>query len=213
MRSAAWLLSALVALPAALTAAPGAAVAQVYKFTKANGTVVYTDKLSDLPPERRAHYARLEQEAAERKQAQENMLGKEEVARREAEAEKQRLAKAQLDEQERLRRMQELNRVLEDLDRRSQARDQQKRFWQDRLKRADETLAKKLAEFREAQEAHDAIAIKPAFSRFPGETEKLQELEAALVKLEAEVDAAIQERWVTLPEDARKAGVPPGWLR
>ncbi|MCB9646400.1 MAG: DUF4124 domain-containing protein [Deltaproteobacteria bacterium] len=213
MRRAAWLLSALVALPVVLVAAPGDAQAQVYKYTKGDGTVIYTDKLSDLPPQRRAHYAKLEEEAAERRRAQENMLGKDEVARREAEAEKKRLADAKLAAEERAKRMAEIDALLQDIDRRQAERDKKRGYWQERLKKANETLAEKLNEFRKTQEAYNAIAIKPAFTLFPGEAEQMEKLKAALVKLEAEVDAAIQERWVNLPEDARKAGVPPGWLR
>ena len=31
--------------------------------------------------------------------------------------------------------------------------------------------------------------------------------------LEGKVDASIREVYVVIPEEARKAGVPPGWLR
>ena len=213
MRSAAWLLSALVVFPVALWAAPGEAEAQVYKFTNKDGSVVYTDKLSDLPPDRRAHYARLEEEAAQRRQAQENMLGKEEVARREAEADKQRLATAQLEEAERQRRMADLDAVLQDLERRRDARDKSRAYWQQRHKKAKETLQQKLTEFRQTQEAFNALAIKPAFTLFPGQAEERDRLKAAMDKLEGEVDAAILELYTTLPDDARKAGVPPGWIR
>ena len=58
--------------------------AQIYKYTQGDGTIVYTDKLSDLPESKRAEYNRREAEAEQRREALVNMLGKEEVERREA---------------------------------------------------------------------------------------------------------------------------------
>lgn len=193
--------------------ASGPAGAQIYKYTKGDGTVVYTDSLAELPPERRAHYNRLEREAEQRRKAQENMLGKEEVERREAEAERKRLQQAQMAEAERQRRLASIEATLKRIRERRAEKAGRKAAWQKRMKEAKAKLQEKLEEFRKTQEEYKGLATKADFALFPGQGKKKEELRKKVARLEQEVDALIREVYVVIPEDARKAGVPPGWIR
>lgn len=205
-------LLALAALTFALGLAESAS-AQVYKYTKPDGTVVYTDKLSDLPADRRAHYNKLEKEAQERRKAQVNMLGEAEVKRREVEAERKRVEQAQLEEQERARRLAEIDATLEQIRKRQAKTAGNKKAWQDRMKKAKAELKAALKEFRETQEAYNGLATKADYTLLPGQGKQKEELRKKVAALEKRVDAAIREVYVVIPEEARKAGVPPGWLR
>jgi len=206
------LLPAVLALGLGLGLA-STAEAKIYKYTKADGTVVYTDKLSDLPPARRAHYNKQEQEAAERQKARENQFGKEELKRRDAEAQRAKLMKAQMEEQERARRLAALDETLKSIERSKSKRGAHKAAWQKRIKDAKAKLQENLQEFRKTQDAYKALAMKAGFTLFPGQAEEKERLRKRVTELEAKVDASIHEVYVTIPEEARKSGVPPGWLR
>ena len=195
----------------ALVASP--AEAQVYKYETAEGTVVYTDKLSDLPNERRAHYNRLEEERARQRQELERAIGKEELERREAEAKRQELQRQQLDAEERARRMAAIDQVLEGIRERNKKREASKSAWQTRHKKAKEEVDRLLASFREAQKKWQNLATKADFALLPGQAKERDQARADMKKYEIELDKAIHELEVVLPEDARKAGIPPGWLR
>ena len=55
---------------------PGLAEAEIYKYTKKDGSVVYTDKLSQLPRERRAYYLRQQKAQEEERRKLEARIGK-----------------------------------------------------------------------------------------------------------------------------------------
>lgn len=203
---------ALAALATALCFTTTAS-AKVYKYTKADGTVVYTDKLSDLPAARRAHYNRIEQEAKQRRKARVNMLGKAEVERREAEAERKRVQEAKLEADERARRLAEINATLERIRKDNERTAGKKKVWKDRLQKAKQELKDALQAFRDKQKEYKTLAIKPNFARLPGENQKVEKLRKEVAALEKRVDDAIRELYVVIPEQARKKGVPPGWLR
>lgn len=189
------------------------AEAKIYKYTKADGTVIYTDKLSDLPNARRAYYNKQEQEAAERQKARENQFGKEELKRRAAEAERAKLMKAQMEEQERSRRLAALDETLKSIERSKAKRGANKAAWQKRIKDARARLQENLQSFRKTQDAYNALAMKAGFTLFPGQAEEKERLRKQVTELEAKVDASIHEVYVTIPEEARKAGALPGWIR
>lgn len=205
------LLSTCLAL-AGLGAA-GPAEAQIYKYTQGDGTVVYTDKLSDLPAAKRAHYNRQEEAAKKRREALVNMLGKEEVEKREAEAERARVQRADMAEAERKRRLDALDNQLELIRKRNADRDKVKEKWQKRIKQAKAKLQEKLQAFRKTQESYRALATKASYTLLPGQAKKRDDLKGQLTALEGEIDALVREIYVTIPDEARKAGIPPGWLR
>ncbi len=189
------------------------ASAQIYKYKKADGTVVYTDDLAELPADRRAHYGRLERAAKARQKARENQFGKAELERRAADAERKRIMAAQIEEGERARRLRAFEDTLKSVRKRSSKRAANRAAWKLRLKTAKEDMDKALKAFRTAQADYNALAMKPSFTLLPGQGQKKEALRAKLGGLEAEVDATVEQLYVVIPEEARRAGVPPGWLR
>lgn len=189
------------------------AQAEVYKYKKSDGTVVYTDKLSDLPKARRAYYNKRRAEREKQRRELERRLGKEEVERREAERKRKALVDQQLAESERQRRLRAIDAQLLEIRKRRKARADTKAEWTDRMKAARKRQRTLLEEFRKTQKAYQTLAIKPSFTLFPGQAKEKQRLLARLTQLEKELDAAIHEVSVVIPTEARKAGVPPGWVR
>lgn len=211
-RARGWLGRCLAGVLGSLISISGAR-AEIYKYKSKTGSVIYTDNLSQLPAERRAYYQKVQQEREEQRKELERKFGKEEVARREVEAKRAELARAQLDEAERAKRLAAIDAQIRSYHEKDKAREASKGAWQKRVKDGQQRLQKLLAEFKAASDAHDAIAIKPLHLRLPGEAEEMERLERETARLEREVDQAIDEVEVKIPEDARKAAIPPGWLR
>lgn len=201
------------ALVGLLLSLGGTAYAQVYKYKRPDGTIVYTDNLSQLPPERRAYYNQLEEEAQKKRRELEQSIGKEELERREAEGRRQQLERAQLEEAERQQRLAAIEEVLALIRQRSKVREENKAVWKERMaaavKKRDETYQAFLA----AQEKYNGLATRAGFTLLPGQAEEMEQAKKDMERLEGELDALIQEVQFTIPEEARKAGVPPGWLR
>jgi colicin import membrane protein len=191
----------------------GVARADVYKSVAADGTVTYTDNLSSLTPERRAYYAKKKEEQEEKRRELEAAIGKEEMARRDAEAKKAELAQQKLADTERARRAVELDVMIRDIEERRRARDAAKAKWGGLMKQARQRLTTALAQFKEVQEKYNNLAMKVSYTLLPGESDEKQKAKEDMERLEKEVDAAILDVDETLPEKARKEGVPPGWLR
>lgn len=209
---AAWTRALVMGLIGAVWA-PAIAQAQIFKYQKPDGTVAYTDKLSDLPKERRAYYNRLLAERAKKDEAVEKSARETDAAIRAAEAERQRLARERMAADERRRRLAALDETLESLRERNRAREQAKQKWQQRVAETRKALEDALTAYRATKEKWQALAIRADFALFPGQVEEKQELRAQMQKLEGEVDALVHQLDVVIPEEARKAGVPPGWLR
>jgi hypothetical protein len=189
------------------------ASAQIYKYKKKDGTVVYTDSLAQLPDERRAYYNRLEQERERQRQEQMRSLGKEEFERRENERKLEELQRQELDEQERQRRAAAINAVLEQIKERQRERDSSQSVWRNKAAEARKKVDGLLAEFNTTQETYQNLATKASFTLLPGQQQEMLELKEKVDKLEKELDLAIEYLEFGLPEEARKAGVPPGWIR
>lgn len=187
--------------------------AQIYKYRKKDGTVVFTDKLSDLPPERRAHYNR---KAAEQKKKRERELKRMTPAERKAAeltAQREKLMAQEMAEADRQRHLAEIDKALRAW-RKRKAKDEARRaFWREKAVDAQKELDEAVAAYRAARLEYEKLAIKVSFSRLPGENARLAELLKALPELEAAVDAANKRLTETLPAEARKAGVPVSWLR
>ncbi len=79
--------------------------------------------------------------------------------------------------------------------------------WRARIESANQDLIRAEAEAQRAQERFTSVSTCP---RTPGAAVEAQRkrLEQAERRL-----AEAQERVANLPEEARRAGVPPGWLR
>ncbi|MCK6552238.1 hypothetical protein L6R52_40785, partial [Myxococcota bacterium] len=187
--------------------------ADVYKYKKSDGTVVYTDNLAELPPERREHYNKLKQAQEQKRAELERAIGKEELERREAEAKKAEVERAALEESERQARLRAIDAQLKSMQDKRKEREAVRESWAKRMRDARQLLDQKLAEFRATTEKFSALAMKPSHTLLPGEGEELEKLRKALENLEKDVDAAIELVDVTIPEEARKAGIPPGYLR
>ncbi len=189
------------------------AQAAIYKYRNAKGQVVYTDSLAQLPKARRAHYNRQHEEQRRKRQALEAELGKEEVRRREAEAEREALARKNIAEAERRKRLAEIDAVLSQLRVSREKRVKEKELWQSKMREAKAEMTKLLKEFKKTQEEYNGLATKADFALFPGQRKQKTDAKKKLVELEQKLDQAIEKVEITIPEAARKAGVPPGWLR
>ena len=209
------LISVLVgaALAAILVVIAAPAHAQIYKYRRKDGTTVYTDKLSDLPKSVRAKYAAREAKKAQERRRLEASLGKAEVARREAEERRQRHLREQIAAAKQKQRRRELKAMMKRINKSSSERDAKKAKWQQRVSAARKKVDELYADFGKTRQAYDQIAVRADYALFPGENKQKGELKKKLDRLEKELDAALEELNVKIPNEARRAGVPPGWLR
>jgi hypothetical protein len=192
---------------------PLTAAAELYKYKKPDGTVVYTDNLGQLPAERREHYNKQREQREEKRRELEQQIGKEELARREAEAERIELSRQQMEESERQERTLRIETTLLEIQKKRAQREATRDGWRQKMLQARAQLDKKLEEFKLASEKANSIGIQADFSRLPGQNEELENLRKELERLEREIDALVVLTEETIPEEARKAGIPPGWLR
>ena len=208
------LLAALVTLPISTFAAPPTAYGQVYKYEKPDGTVIFTDDLAELPPERRAYYNQKEEAAREKAERARARMTPEERRAAELAEERKKLMEAEMEEAARQARLREIDAFLRDWRTKQEEAADQVGFWLEKKQKAEQNLASALAKYRDAQAEWSSLALKKInFSLFPGQNARLQELQESLPKLEAEVDAANTYLTETLPDEARKAGLPRGWAR
>jgi len=187
------------------------AAAEIFKYVEADGTVVYTDSLAQLPKERRIHYNKLlaEREKEAKKVRQE--VAKDKEAQREAEAERARL-RAEADARN-AARLKAIDETIARLRAKNEARRQEREKWQARMAAVEKKLDEKLATFAKVQEEYKGLATKADYALFPGGRQKKLQLKDQLDELEQEIDGLIHELQVEIPEEARKAGIPPGWVR
>jgi len=187
--------------------------AQLYKYRKKDGTVVYTDKLSDLPPKVRARYARRAAKKSQKRAELEAAVGKREAARREAEAKRQQDIQRQIVAADRAQQRQNLQRLLSRIKKDDAAEATRKAQWQKRVADAKADVRRLYAEFKKTRESYDNIAVRANFALFPGQAKEKDKLRKRLDELEKELDSALDEVNNKIPNEARKAGVPPGWIR
>lgn len=187
--------------------------AQVYKYRKKNGAVVYTDSLAQLPPARRAYYNKLLRDREARQKKIEKAVGKETVDKERMEKERAALLSAKIEEEDRQRRIAAIDAQLDRIRTRRAAKKASRKSWSDRISTTKKALKKALAEFRDAEKKYSAVAIKGGYGLLPGEAAKMKKAKTAMDALEKDIDTANEELTVKIPEEARRAGVPPGWLR
>lgn len=186
---------------------------EIYKYTKKDGTVVYTDKLSELPSKvRRAYAARKAKEERERARL-EASIGKRELARREEEEKRERELRRLVAQADAVRRQQELQAFLRQVKKRRAKIDARKAAWQKRVAEARAKVKALFEKFKKTQEDYRNLAVRADWALFPGQNVEKEKLREDLVKIEEELDAALEELNVRIPADAKKAGIPPGWIR
>jgi DNA repair exonuclease SbcCD ATPase subunit len=90
-----------------------------------------------------------------------------------------------------------------------------KNAWQQRMKEARQRLAEAESRYRELDQRRNEVLGSwggPASGHLSGRIEA-DKIEQEMKDVQKEIDAARKDIDVVIPEDARKAGVPPGWLR
>jgi hypothetical protein len=91
----------------------------------------------------------------------------------------------------------------------------QKALWQQRLSGAKQRLAGAEQRYRELEQRRTALLGQwgtPAYAP-PSARIEAERLSEEMKGVQKEIDNARNEIEVVIPEEARKAGVPPGWLR
>lgn len=187
--------------------------AQIYKYKRKDGSVVYTDKLVDLPPKVRAKYAEREAKKARERARLEASIGKREVERREAEEKRRAELERQIKVADQRRRRQELRALLKRLNEQEAEEEKKKALWKKRVKDARTAVKELFEKFTKTQQAYDNLAVRADYALFPGQAQEKDKLRKELAKLEKELDAALEELNVKIPTEARKQGIPPGWIR
>lgn len=187
--------------------------AEIYKYTKRDGSIVYTEDLGALPRDRQAYYRSLEAQREERRRALEARVGADVLKEREAERKRKAVLAAELDEAERQRRVAALDDLLKSIRERRQAQKADEAAWRARMETARTALAEKLKTFAKTQDEYNRIAVQVSYALLPGQAEKKTKLKETMDTLEKEIDALVIEIEETIPDEARKAGIPPGWIR
>lgn len=197
---------------ATLGALPAPAQAEIYTYTDKNGTLVFTDRLAELPLARRRYYNRkAAQQKAEAAQL-EKALGKPEYERQKREAQAAKKADKRAAQAEAAQKNRALGRALSASQRRQATLDKKRDYWQKRAKTVRGKTKALYAEYKKTKTAYEALAIKADFSLYPAQRQEKAALALRLKQLKAELQAAIKAE-AALPEEARKAGAYPGWIR
>jgi chromosome segregation ATPase len=92
---------------------------------------------------------------------------------------------------------------------------QEKLVWQRRMSDAKQRLAAAEQRYRELEQRRTALLGQwgtPAYAP-PAARVEAERLSGEMQSVQKEIDSARNEVEVVIPEEARKAGVPPGWLR
>lgn len=189
------------------------AYAEIYKYTKRDGSIVYTEDLGELPRDRQAYYRSQEAQREERRRALEARVGSDVLKEREAEQKRKAVLAAELEEAERQRRLAALDELLKGIRARRLAQKSDEASWRSRIETARTQMAEKLKAFGKTQEEYNRIAVQASYTLLPGQADKKKKLKETLDTLEKEIDALVIEIEETIPDEARKAGVPPGWIR
>jgi len=155
----------------------------LYQWIDGKGVVHITDDLNKVPKQYRANARRLETVPGEEESQSEP---------------KPQVRTAPFNSEDREEREAEL-----------------KDDWQQRMRAAKRRLANAEQRYKELEKKRDAAIMSwggPASGRTEGREEAAR-LEEQMKRAQQEIDDARNEMDVRIPEEARKAGVPPGWLR
>jgi len=185
----------------------------VFRWVKADGSVTYTDNLSALPDKLRAEYnAKIAAREAARAEL-ERTVGKDELARREAEAELKKIQAAGIEESDRAERMGKIEARIKQIDEANKQKAGEKAKWQARMRAARANLQKLFKDFQAAEARYNELGTRASFTLLPGQAEELEKAKEAMDKLGPQIDQAVLEIEQKIPDEARRAGIPPGWLR
>jgi hypothetical protein len=90
-----------------------------------------------------------------------------------------------------------------------------KREWQERLREAKRRLDTAEKRYHELDQRRNELLRSwggPAYGRLVDRTE-VEKIEQEIKDVQREIDEARNDVDVVIPEEARKEGIPPGWLR
>ena len=85
---------------------------EIYKYKKSDGSIVYTDNLSQLPLKERAYYNELKEARKQKEQEEERRLGTDEYQRKLAERKRAELLRRKMSQEERKQRLAAIDRQL-----------------------------------------------------------------------------------------------------
>ncbi len=94
-------------------------------------------------------------------------------------------------------------------------RNAQKEEWQNRMKAAKQKLADAEQRYRDLEQQRDLLLGSwggPASGHLEGR-EEADRIQQQMQQVQGEIDDAQNQIEVVIPDEARKAGIPPGWLR
>ncbi|MBX2810339.1 MAG: hypothetical protein KTR25_00955 [Myxococcales bacterium] len=196
-----------------ITTTAASAQGQIYSYTLPDGSIAYTDSLDRLPPKRRAFYNRQRAEQATRQtRVQQNQTPAQRRATK-RHAQRAKAAKKKQQQRRRQARQAAMQLALQQARQQTSKETQERAYWQEKKAHAKQQLDRAHNAYKVVHKEWQAIAIRAQFSLFPGEPTKRVELEKQLHRLKKEISEAQKYLSVTLPSEARKAGVPPGYLR
>lgn len=114
---------------------------------------------------------------------------------------------------QRAERLAAVDARLKELNQKSVEQDRQKATWQGRMIAARQRLKQLLEAYKKAETAYNEVGTMASYTLLPGQAEQRDQAEATMKRLEPQIDSTIQEIEVKIPAEARRAGIPPGWLR
>jgi hypothetical protein len=94
------------------------------------------------------------------------------------------------------------------------AGDDSKIEWQQRMKAAKTRLVNAERHYRELDDRRTKLRMRAPYAPLPTAVmAEAEQVEQEMQKVQDEIREAQNEVDVVIPEEARKAGIPPGWLR
>lgn len=91
--------------------------------------------------------------------------------------------------------------------------ERQKAVWQNRVKSNRARLVELTNRYSELENKYSALKANPYMAALPQNRQQIQDTEAQKAALLQEMQIIKHRLEVEIPEAARKAGVPPGWVR
>lgn len=186
--------AALVVLP------PSLGRAEVYKYVDKKGTVHYTDDPDQLPEPQRSKALRELEEKIKKEQERRRKLKQQGI-----EVPNERLPPAPAP--------QPVPSGPHPSAKRLEKHKASRKAWEEKAEKARqrvEELAKKCAELETERDLSNRDRLTGAR---PGANQRYQKVLADYKHCQQELKSARKYLEVTLPEQARKSGVPPGWVR
>jgi hypothetical protein len=202
MKRLSLILSTVLAVALLDTSSPRA---EVYKWVDKKGTVHYTDDPDQLPEPMRSKVLRQLEEKLNRRKKQEKRPGR---RRRRDGLPNEKLPPPPDSSRSESPRTDEPDAFDEAAELAKQRKD-----WSSRATRAREQVSRIEKECEELRSKRDQSKRDALILARPADREKAQKTADALKSCEEKLGKARHYLDVELPEQARRAGIPPGWLR